>query len=167
MNFSRCYLEVQTISKSVLIQTNFHFDLKDFHLPLGPTPVDDFHVPYRGQSLNVLLYYIRASLLIIHCYQYLGLYISIQFLFHHIPSLYFVSIFRFHIGSRALAFPSNSKVYTYYITAIWGIILPCVYSSLSFSASPNAESPSTIINSIPVLLIGFLYFLGRFVIGFF
>ena len=57
MNFSRSYLEVQTISKSVLIQTNFHFDLKDSHLPLGPTPVDDFHVPYRGQSLNVLFLY--------------------------------------------------------------------------------------------------------------
>ena len=108
MNFSRCYLEVETISRSVL-QTNFHFDLKDSHLPLGPTPVDDFHVPYRGQSLNVLLYYIRASLLIIHCYQYLGLYISIQLLFHHIPSLYFVSVFQLHIGLESFSISQQFK----------------------------------------------------------
>jgi hypothetical protein len=49
-----------------------------------------------------------------------------------------VSDFRLHIGKRALAFPSNSKIYTYYIAIIWGISLPWQFTSLPFLTVPAA-----------------------------
>jgi len=44
MNFSSFSLDDQIISL-YFIQVFFHFDLRDSHPPLGPTPIAEFHSP--------------------------------------------------------------------------------------------------------------------------